>query len=234
MKFHRSDNPILTSINTYRPTLINDTRLSLRLTYHHQTYTTHLVEWKENLVIIEAPLKGVDYVLLPDHSSINATFIGRNGLFCTTFCILKKYTKGNLLYYVAEIITPLVKRQQRQSFRLEVLLDVRYTHPPHKEVSKNNDLPTIIGKGTCLNISTGGMCLACDHQFHSKQLIQMNFRFIDQLLELTGEVLFLGDPVDSVTYHHRIRFINISHSDSELLNKLIFQKQRMELKYQST
>lgn len=227
--FQKSEDPVTQSIATYRKVLIDDINLSLRLKYNGQTYLTKPVDWLEQNITFEAPMKELDYVILPKDTLLSVILVSKSALFHTMFRITRNYRKNNSLYYVAEIIAPITKKQQREAFRLEVILDVTYQLLSSNDTHQTSDM--IQGKGTCLNISVGGMCLCCDHQFHAKEHIRLDFTLVETPLSFIGEVLFLGEKTESGGYHHRIRFLDIDTPKSNLLNQLIFEKQRQQLRY---
>ena len=227
--FQKSEDPVTQSIATYRKVLIDDINLSLRLKYNGQTYLTKPVDWLEQNITFEAPMKELDYVILPKDTLLSVILVSKSALFHTMFRITKNYRKNNSLYYVAEIIAPITKKQQREAFRLEVILDVTYQLLSSNDTHQTSD--KIQGKGTLLNISVGGMCLCCDHQFHAKEHIRLDFTLVETPLSFIGEVLFLGEKTESGSYHHRIRFLDIDTPKSNLLNQLIFEKQRHQLRY---
>lgn len=227
--FQKSGDPITESIGTYQKLLMDDINLSLRLTYNDETYLTKPVEWVEHTIIFEAPMKGLDYVILANDTLLSVILVSKSALFHTMFRILKKYRKNKSLYYIAEITSPIVKKQQREAFRLEVVLDVNYELLSSNAARQTSD--KIQGKGTCLNISAGGMCLCSDHQFHGNEHLKLDFTFVETPLSFIGEVLFLGEKTESGSYSHRIRFLNVDTPKSNLLNQLIFEKQRLQLKY---
>lgn len=226
--FSKTGNTILDSIQTYKKTLMDDMNLSIRLTYNNETYITHPIEWVDSIIIFEAPMKGVDDVILPRNLALNVILVSKGGLFHTTFTISKNYRKDNMLFYVAEITAPIIKKQQREAFRLDVLLDVQYEVIASE--NENTVVPTS-GKATCLNISLGGMCLSTTEQLHSKDHLNLAFSLMDTPLYLTGEVLYLGEQTEQGTYMHRIRFIGTDTADTNKLNRLIFEKQRALLKH---
>lgn len=225
--FLKPENTILESIRTYEKALIEDINLAIRLKYGQQTYITRIIEWTESIVIFEAPIHETEDVMIPQGLSLEAVLVSKLALFHTTFLIQKSYRQENKLYYVAEIISPIIKRQQREAFRLDVILDVQYellstTNVPAKAIYSN--------KGTCINISLGGMCLVSDQQFHTKDQLALSFSLVDIPLQFRGAVLFLGEKTDQGNYVHRIRFINLSKTDENQLSRLIFEKQRLQLK----
>lgn len=228
--FSKPEDNIAHSIAAYRKSLMEDMNLTLRLIANDITYLTKPADWSDDALIFEAPMTGLDYVIFLDNTVINAIFVSKTGLFQATLRITSKYRKDTNLYYTAEIISPLVKRQQRADFRLEVILDTQYqlfiTHP-------KPDTDLLKGRGVCLNISVGGMCLSTPHQFRAKDLIKLDFTLIQTPLSIVGEVLYLGEHTESGNYTHRIRFVDMDKQKSNLLRQLIFQKQRLQLKYQN-
>jgi len=227
--FPKSEDTIARSINTYNKLLMKDISLTLRLTYKNKTYLTKPIEWVENNVTFEAPMQGLDYVILPKDAIISVMLVSKYALFHTTFRILKNSRKDATLHYIAEITSPIVKDQQRESFRLEVILDTHY------QLSLSNTTSTtdpIQGNGTCLDISVGGMRLSCDHQFHAKDILKLDFTLLETPLSFKGEVLYLGERTESDSYTHHMRFIDVDKRKSNLLRQLIFEKQRLQLKYQ--
>ena len=226
--FTKHKNTILDSISTYKKALMSDMNLTIRLNYQQNTYLTRLVDWSESIVIFEAPMRGIDDVILPRETNLDVILVSKVGLFYTTFFIQKNYRQDNKLYYVAQISSAIVKKQQREAFRLDILLDVQYSLIP-----KNDEITNPIQSmdGTCVNISLGGMCLVCDQQFHTNDQLNLSFLLMDTLLQFKGEVLYLGEKTEQARYAHRIRFIDLKFSDIELLNRLIFEKQRLQLRH---
>ena len=228
--FKKTEDKLTDSIVTYRKSLMKDINLTLRLIYNNETYSTKPTEWSENIIIFEAPMKGLDDVILPIEAIMSVMLVSKSALFHTTFRIIKRYRKDTILYYIAEIISPIVKRQQRENFRLEVILD---THYQLFLKDSNPNTSIIEGDGTCLNISAGGMCLSCDHQFHIKDLVKLDFTLLETSFSFIGEILCLGEQTESGSYIHRIRFIDVDKPKINLLRQLIFQKQRLQLSYQN-
>lgn len=228
--FKKTEDTIAGSIALYRTPLMEDINLTLRLTYNDTTYLTKPTDWTENAIIFEAPMTGLDYVILPKDTIISVILVSKFALFETKFHITNKYRKNSTLYYIAKIISPIVKRQQRTDFRLEVVLDIYYElYLKHPNAATN----ITKGNGTCLNISVGGMCLNCNHQFHTKDLLKLEFTLLETPLSITGEVLHLGEQTESTRYTHRIRFVDVDNSKSNLIRQLIFKKQSLQLRYES-
>lgn len=206
---------------------MDDINLKLRVKYGQKTHTTHIVDWQETTVIFEAPMAGRDHVILPHNVPIKVIFVSKVALFHTQFTITKNYSEQGKLYYVADITAPLEKKQQREFYRLDILLDVQY-----ELITYEHDATKILssGQGTCVNISLGGMCLVCDEQLHAKDKLSLSFSLAEKALTFIGEVLFMGEKTEQGNYSHRIRFVDLDVADVNLLNRLIFTVQRQQIR----
>ncbi len=226
--FQKQKNPVLESISTYQQSLIKDIDFHLKFTYNEQPYIAKPTDWDKNIVTFEAPMVGLDYVFLPSHLNIEVSFISKSALFSTSLRITKNYHQEQVLYYVAEIVAPIIKKQRRETFRLNVNLDVQYQPISMKQLipspssSKKN--------GVCTNISAGGMCLSCHQQLQTKDTLQLHFTLMQQPLSLVGEVLSQEACTGIDTYLHRIRFIGLDSDTANRLSHLIFEQQRLQLK----
>lgn len=225
--FQKPKKPILESISTYQKGLINDMDFHLKLTYNGQAYTAKPTNWAKDVITFEAPMVGLEYVFLPSNLNMEVSLISKASLFSTSFRITKNYRQDQALYYVAEIVEPIIKKQRRDSFRLNVNLDVQY-----QPISMEHLTPSSNKKnGVCTNISAGGMCLSCHQQLQMEDTLQLHFTLMEQPLSLVGEVLSQEACTGTDTYLHRIRFIGVDSDTSNQLSHLIFEKQRLQLKY---
>lgn len=223
------------SIKMYRDSLMDDMNLTLRLSYLHNTHTTKPIEWVERLLIFEAPIYKLDWVIYPQDALVDVVFVSKLALFCSKVRIVKKYRKNSSLFYVAEFISPIAKKQQRESFRLDVTFDLKFIVLPDIENETIDPLALSlpVEKGICVNISSGGMCLNTKMQLKSQQNIMIQFDFMDAEFVLRGKILALGEINNVGYYSHRIQFQGLDSADTDLLTRLIFEKQRILLKKNS-
>jgi c-di-GMP-binding flagellar brake protein YcgR len=217
---------IYESVKLYQKTILDDINLTLRVITRDKTYITKLVDWPGEKFIFAAPLDKLDWVLLERDKIVKISFITKTAIFSANVQILSQYKKRDVLYYGAALVTPLVKQQQRQYFRLDVLLDLLYrVLPKDGEPHNLDELPSV--KATSVNISVGGMCLVSSQQLQKGDKLIINFDFINVPMEIAGEVLYKGEKNPAGNYLHRIRFLNQNNNVRNLLSKLIFEKQRM-------
>lgn len=218
------------SVKMYQKNLMDDMNLTLRLSYLHNTHVTKPIEWVERLLIFEAPISKLDWVIYPQDAIIDMVFVSKLALFHSQIRIVRSYRKGNSLFYVGEVVSPIVKKQQREYFRLDVTFDVKFQLLPTEENEEIDFLELPYEKGICVNISTGGMCLNTNLQLKSSQNIMLEFYFVNMEFNLKGKILGLGEMNSVGYYSHRVQFQNLDIADTNLLTRLIFEKQRSLLK----
>ena len=218
------------SVKMYQKTLMDDMNLTLRLSYLNNTYVTKPIEWVERLLIFEAPISKLDWVIYPQDATIEMIFVSKLALFHSTLRIVKSYRKGNSLFYVGEITSTITKKQQREHFRLDVTFNTNYQLLPEDETEsiEYSELPS--EKGVCVNISTGGMCLNTNLQLKTNQHVMLMFDFVNTEFVLKGKVLGLGEMNGVGYYSHRVQFQDLDVADTNLLTRLIFEKQRAMIK----
>jgi c-di-GMP-binding flagellar brake protein YcgR len=214
------------SIAAYQKGILEDMNATIRITINEKTYITKLVDWPSEKFIIAAPLDQLDWVLIERNKIVKVSFVTKAAIFAARARILNRHKKNEMFFYSASLVSPLVKEQQRQHFRLDVLLEASYKLlPKNDEPYDLEEIPS--HKATLVNISAGGMCLVSDQQFSKEQKMIVSFDFLGTSLELCGETLFLGEKLVSGNYTHRMRLINLNSSIKNTLNKLIFEKQRL-------
>lgn len=221
------DDTTFQSIQTYQKALLNDPQLMISINYQEQNYSTHLIAWNETLVIFESPMRGTDDVILPIDVPLKSYFVSHNARYETTFVLSKSQRKDGQLFYVADITKPIVKVQQRQAYRLEVILDVAYDL---LDLESPDFSVLCSGTGTCLNVSTGGMCLVSDLAFTSNDQLQLTFTLDNERFTFIAEVLRDGKLNNKGAYTHGLKFINPDKTDIERLSHIIFERQRAQMK----
>lgn len=214
------------SIELYKKAILDDMNLKLRVITKDKTYITKLIDWPGEKFIFAAPLHKLDWVLFEKDKIVQIAFVTKAAIFIAKVQILNRYRKNDLLFYGAVLLDPLIKQQQRQYFRLDVLLEATYKRLPQDSTDYSIDeIP--LNKGTCVNISIGGLCLVSSEQLPKDEKVIINLNFMNNPLELPGSVIFIGEKNAVGNYVHRIKFEKIDTHIKNLLNKLIFEKQRL-------
>lgn len=218
------------SIQMYQKGLMDDINLTLRLFYNEAYDLTKPAEWVDTQITFEAPMRGLDYMIYAKDTLLESVFVSKNALFTCLIRIVKNYRQDHTLYYVGEIVSPLEKKQQREAFRLDVVLPLNYQVLPQEMTDVVlKDLPTYTG--TCLNLSTGGMCLNTDLKLEGGSQVVLTFSFLDTPFTFYGQVLMSGERTEIGNYTHRLRFLEGDKNALNHLNRLIFKKQQMQLKH---
>lgn len=217
------ENTILKSIHSYKKKIMDTSNLSLGITHHNHTYTAQLIDWIDSTIVFEILSSEGHTLILSNGTNLNVTFISKAVLFHTGLTVTKCSRENNLVYYFAEINSPIIKQQKRNAFRLDVLLDVQYN------VLSDDDHILKSNKGTCVNISIGGMCLLSKEALEPKDKLYLSFSLSNKSLSFNAEVLCVDKPNEQGQYIHHIHFLDLD-DDIEQLNKLIFEKQRLQLK----
>lgn len=219
---------IASSILAYQSSILEDINLSLRLhTEDEKVYTTCLTKWNGAHLFFEAPLVQRDYIsfLLP--YLLDCHLITKKAVFKTRLNLIDRHRQNDKLIYKAEIISPLIKAQQRQHFRLATLTPLDY-----RILKRASDIPydEKLYPGTSVNISVGGLCMVSNHQLLADDHLLIHMAFVNTSFTLEGHVLSDGERHENGTYSHRIRFLNMNSQIENTLSKLIFEKQRLMMR----
>ncbi len=218
------------SIMAYREILLKDINLNVRITLDDKTYLTKVSEWDNDIILILAPLEQLDWVILPTSRYLETNFISKTALYSTQLQILTSIKQENNLYYSCKIVKPLIRKQQRQFFRLDATIDATYIFSP-TDITIPLPANSPQYKGTIVNISVGGVCLVCTHRLEPDTLVYLTFTFLETTLSLIGQNLLEGERTRTGAYSHRIKFKHLCPQDENILHRLIMTKQRLMRKY---
>lgn len=221
---------IYDSVKAYQGSLLSNMNLKMRLNFSQKTYATKLIDWVRDELVFDAPLDQLDWVLLNKGTRVTITFITKLAIFTAEVEIVSSHKKNGAISYTSKLLTPLIREQQRDSFRLDVLLDLTYQLLPEEDKEYIlSALPHY--KGTILNLSMGGMCMISSKRLPKGSHLKLKFELVNTELLLTGEVLYIGEKNATGSYTHRIKFIYLELQDENILNRLIFEKQRQLIKH---
>ena len=214
------------SLATYKESIMSDINFKVRIHHNETLYTTHITSWEDDLITLAAPLSKLDWVLLPLQGHFKIDLITKTALYTTWVQIIKSLKPElGTLNYVCQITKPIIRKQQRQTFRLETLLDSHFEilnddfEPINPSVTKS--------KGTILNISLGGLCFTSDTILAAGTPVVFHFHFLDEDFSLIGKILLDGMPTSSGSFSYRVQFINLSRADDAKLSRMIMAKQRL-------
>lgn len=218
------------TIAMYQKNLMCDINLTLRLSDYDHTYITKPTEWTNREIVFESPIQQLDWVIFTTNDILEMVLISKFGLFHSRIKILRKYKSGDNLFYVGEIVSSLIKKQQREYFRLDTIFDIKYQLVSNYIPKSDNLCTSPYEKGICVNLSTGGMCFNSINQIDLYQFICVTFQFADLDFVLYAKVLEIGEKNHADYYPHRIQFVDMDTITVNSLTKSIFDKQRNMLK----
>lgn len=188
---------------------------TIRIELGKETYNTYIDKWEENKITFVAPMKGSDFLGIPDSSVVNIFLQIKDQLYMAAVKIIYKYIEEQELLYVAEIIGPLEKKQQREHFRFELSIPVTI-------LNEQNEI-----NGTSINISAGGIRFASNEILIPSQNHWITFYFQDHLFEsIPIKILEYRQNSSKTAYIYRSQFNPISLRDEDLLAKMIFMAQK--------
>lgn len=240
--FLKTHSAIDISIKNYQATLLKDLSLKLQISVGNEHYNTELSEWTNRLITFMAPLKAVvdpelglngtpqlSPLILPREKNVKITFISHSALYVGSLTILSREEKEGKLYYIGELTSPLLRKQQRQFYRLDILLDMHYRCFENETLPEHfNALP--LEKAIITNISVGGLCMSIDKILKDHTMLWIDFEFLDTPITLIGKVLSHDEKTEGDMYSHRIQFKMLDHVTESNLHRLIITRQRQLLK----
>ncbi|HHX62351.1 MAG TPA: PilZ domain-containing protein [Epulopiscium sp.] len=217
-------NSIQKSIADYYKIIMDDMNASARIIVEgkeNKTYITTIIDWHQNNITFHAPLILGDYVRLLHDRVYPFVMITKACVYMTTVKIISfSKNKQGLFYYSGVIMSPLERNQQRQSFRLEWVEPFKY--------STGKPLP--LKKASTLDISVGGLRMACEDKISRNDSIHIEITLFDTLFTLEGLVLEELEKNLADLYVYRIQFHMLSQEKENLLGQLIMRRQRDMLK----
>lgn len=214
------------SLATYKETIMSDISFKVRLHQDETFYTTQIISWENEFLTLAAPLFKLDLVLLPIHGHFQIDLMTKTALYTTYIQIVKilKPEPGQL-HYVCKITKPLVRKQQRQTFRLQTVIDSTFETLDEQEDAIDSSVARC--KGTILNISLGGLCFTSDTILSAGTLVTFHFNILEESFSLIGKILLDGIPTASDTFSYRVQFMNLSRAEDDKLSRMIMAKQRL-------
>lgn len=216
------------SIAHYKNTIFNDINLSVRIIEKEKPdYITRLIQWDDHQITFFAPISKGDFILYSIGETLEIHFLTNSGIYHTHIKILSKDRSDGNLYYVGEICTPIIRKQQREYFRLSTLLNLKFSLLlPDTPATTIHTLLKIDAIST--NISAGGMCILSETKLNINDKIYIYLDFLSTPIEVIGQILTVDEKNEYGKYTYRIRFEDPSTQTRDLIMKLIFEKQRLE------
>lgn len=216
------------SLKRYKNTIYNDINLSMRIIDEKEaSHLTRIIQWEDKNIHFFAPILKGDFVLYAVGDILEVHFITNSGIYHTHIKITSKTRKNGNLFYEGDVHAPIIRKQQREYFRLSTLLNLNFSLLlPETPANHIHTLPKIAGIST--NISAGGLCILSEAQLNINDIIYIYLEFLSTPIEVVGKVLTVSEKNELGKYTYRIRFEDLSTATRDLITKLIFEKQRLE------
>lgn len=224
----QTNEAVCKSIGQYKNIIFNDIHSSFRVWVDEETfYPTEIIKWHEEILHFFAPITQGEFVTFNQGAILTVQFPASSGMYTTQVQIIKEYRIEGNIYYDAQIISPILRKQLRSYFRLSTLLDLKFT------LLSEDTLPGDIHNlevipAISVNISAGGLCMLSETKLTPCQKIYIYLEFLGHQIEIIGEVIMNGEVNEFGKYTQRIQFIDIHPKTQDLIAKLIFEKQRLE------
>ncbi|MGL5676291.1 MAG: flagellar brake protein [Cellulosilyticaceae bacterium] len=230
---NRDTETITSSILMYQESIMRDINTKMRLKDDHdKCYLTTITKWENDTLIFPGPLAQRDWVLFALPTVLECCFVTRNAMYMTRIELFDRKRTEHELIYKARIVDIIEKKQQRAHFRLDVLVPIHYAVLTTPTGEKLETITKI--KGTCVNISVGGMCMVCNERLDANQHLAVYLDFLDNQLLISGKILYKGQSNENGTYSHHVQFYGMDLQKENLLSRLIFEKQRMQMRQTAT
>lgn len=210
------------SIKKYKKFIHDDLNTGISLMFNKKVYEPEIEKLENRHITFRLTGKNKSILKYKIGQVIEVEFINaKNGLYFTTIKITDKTVESNNIYYTGYIVSPIEKKQRRDSFRLSTHIKVTYVLLPEKLRSYN---------GIAKDISCGGMQMESD-QFVSKgKKIQLFFEVDKHRYKVNA--LVTGNEYDDLNEKniHHIKFEEISRKEKKLLQDYILDEQRRRIR----
>jgi len=189
-------------------------------------YFSKIVEFvdKEN-ILIDVPKEKNKKISLTLNKEYFAVFYTRQGLFECNVVIEKTEKEGKVEVYQIKIVSPLEKKQRRQFYRLDYVMNIEF-----KKVGIEEDKWE---EGVLSDISGGGMCFNSEYLLDESSDIEVKFsvKIKDKVYDYkcVSKLIMLDKlPNNEDRYEYRIAFSDLSFDDQENIVRFIFEEERKQ------
>lgn len=212
-----TENEIEKSIYTYQSVILLDPNMRIKLIDENTTYGVKLANWQENNLLLELRQTNINLNLSKKHT-IN--MLTSHSTFVANVSIVKKIPQDKSTFYMAQIISPIHQKRQRNHFRQEATVPVTLIVIAEKN-SKVKPPPPI--KGITIDISAGGLKFTSITKIAPPLNVYINFSFHNLRLTLKGRILEHFEEVDTHQFIYRVAFKDIDTETQQKLEKNILE-----------
>lgn len=179
-----------------------------------------------NSLIISAPLVNGRIIPLDRNKEFKVCVYTEMGLYVCRATVTKIAKNDKLHLIHMKMLSNMKKYQRREYYRLNCVLSFKY-----KDKQDN-----LWSEGIILDISGGGIKFTTSHFMENDTPIICNIQITVENNELKvlyiDSIVLSSNKIDDATnlYENRVKFIDISDEDRELIIKYVFEEERKRRK----
>lgn len=184
-----------------------------------EEYPSRIIEIKDDVYIIENPVRKSELVMFLNGSKIKVTYMVENqGMHYFEAEVVDKLRDTPPVIIIRKV-SDIQKNQRRSFFRIDACIDV--------EIRKVDDI--ITEKTMSSDISAGGMRLFTHQIFRLGDVAELSFKLGNINVEVEAKTVKVWDTThDGVNIS--LEFLNVTENEQDAIVKFIFEKQRENLK----
>ena len=205
----------------------------------HYVSGIHDIE-EDGTLELEMPMRGGKVVLVPMGIRYEFVFTMDKKLYKADADIVGRFRKGGFSLVRAKLVSPVEKFQRREYYRLDLMLPLDFISLDDRagELTKMADIrqliegrsDLVVGSGTILNISGGGLRFMTDSDLDEIPYLFMRFAIEigDQkrIIALIGQILAKDDNEDQKHRSYRVRILYKDTRCQDLIIRFIFEQER--------
>ncbi len=202
----------------------------------------------EGVVEIAMPTEGAKMIMLASGIRYEIVFYAKSGMYRCIGQVKERYKSDNLYVVTMELKSGLSKKQRREFYRYECLLDIDYLPITLEESKMGNPQEMLthhletyqddkILSGIAVDISGGGIRFVSKHPMDQNSYVLLHLHLesksVDQDVWVKGRVLQEKMLENSPTkYEHRVQFELRNNRLREQIIKYIFEEERVSRKHE--
>ena len=195
----------------------------------------------EDQIKIAMPIEQGKVILLPVDGEYNLCFYTKSGLYQCLSRVIERSKVDNVFVLLMELTTDLSKYQRREYYRLNVMLPITFITLDERagtlermaeirQLLEERREELLIGEGTILNISGGGVRFISDTEIGDAKYLFMRFAIEageeNRTIALIGELVAKELTEDKKHNAYRVRILFKDSRCQEMIIRYIFDQER--------
>jgi c-di-GMP-binding flagellar brake protein YcgR len=218
-----------------------------------KTYKSQILDFIDDKTLtILMPMEKVRIIPLSVGDKYIIRFFTKKGLYQCNSIILGRSKLNNIYVLTVELTSDLEKKQRREFYRLECVLDMEYYLLSDAEISIMNKIKANNLKSDTEFENYVNALDECKREWHKGIVVDISgggAKFVSDKLHEYGNIIHITIPFNSTiklknkwlkaviasseklmnrqgSYEHRIQFKDMSKDDREIIIKYIFEEER--------